>query len=379
MFITKRIEENNAFYFFRGRVALYAILKALNIQKGDEIILQAFTCLAVPSPIIFLGAKPVYVDIDPQTFNMDVSRIEGKITPKTKAIIVQHTFGIPTEMDKILEVAKKHNLYIIEDSCHSFASKYNGQEVGSFGDASFFSFEWGKPLIIGRGGCAVINNQEIKKKIEKIYPNFISPTLKEVAIIHLQYVFYSLLVRPSTFWLIRDIYRNLSKSGFFSGTFLKEELRGQKSPDYKKRMSGFHKKMLLNKLKRIQKSTNRRKSITFQYEKFLSQIGIRLINFDKRFEPVYLRYPLLVRNKNTFIEESQKAKVEFGDWYISPVHPLVGENLRTVGYQKGMCPVAEEVSEKIITLPIYEKVKEKNIKKTIDFLNKNKEKIIQSY
>ena len=128
----------NRFYFFKGRVALYAILKSIGIGQGDEVILPGFTCVVVPNAITYLGAKPVYIDIASVTFNIDPSKIEEKITEKTRAIIAQHTFGIPAEMDIIMEMAKKYNLYVIEDSCHAIGSKYKGKEIGTFGDASFF-------------------------------------------------------------------------------------------------------------------------------------------------------------------------------------------------------------------------------------------------
>lgn len=108
--------KSNTFYFFKGRIALYAILKAMGVKAGDEVIIPGFTCVVVPNAVLYLGAKPVYVDIEAHTYNINTKRIEEKITEKTKAIIAQHTFGIPAEMDKILEIAKKHNLYVVEDS-----------------------------------------------------------------------------------------------------------------------------------------------------------------------------------------------------------------------------------------------------------------------
>ncbi|MFN6946977.1 MAG: DegT/DnrJ/EryC1/StrS family aminotransferase, partial [Cytophagaceae bacterium] len=117
----------------------------MRISQGDEVILPGFTCIVVPNAIIYLGAKPVYVDINSETFNIDPQLIEENITEKTKAIIAQHTFGIPADMDKILHIANKHNLFVIEDSCHALGSKYKGKYVGSFGDAAFFSSQWSKP------------------------------------------------------------------------------------------------------------------------------------------------------------------------------------------------------------------------------------------
>ncbi|MBC7073987.1 DegT/DnrJ/EryC1/StrS family aminotransferase [Candidatus Parcubacteria bacterium] len=370
--IVKKIKSEDTFFFYRGRVALYATLKAMGVKEGDEAILQAFTCLAVPAPIIFLGAIPVYVDIDPKTFNINPSRIEEKITQKTKVIIVQHTFGIPAPMDEILNLAKKYHLYVIEDSCHTFGSKYKGKEVGTFGDASFYSFEWGKPLIIGLGGCVVINNPEIKKRLEKIYNDFVYPSKKEVLMIRLQYYLHSLFLKPSLFWRIREIYRFLSKLGFFIGTFEKEELRGEVSLDYRKRMSRYHKNFLLKKLDDLDRMIAHRKWIISEYEKLLPKIGYPTLRLSQDFEPIYLRYPILVENKEIVLKKAIEEKIELGDWFLSPIHPLKEKEWTIVKYKKGSCPIAEDTSKKIITLPIHEKIGKREINKIASFLSKLK-------
>ena len=126
----------NGVHFLRGRIAMCAILKALGIGRGDEVIIQAFTCVAVPCPVLATGAKPVFADIDPATFNLDPASVEARITPRTRAIVVQHTFGIPADMDSILRIARARGIYVIEDCCHTVASSYRGARVGSLGDLS---------------------------------------------------------------------------------------------------------------------------------------------------------------------------------------------------------------------------------------------------
>lgn len=133
----KFLNVSHASSFWKGRVALYAILKALGIGEGDEVLVEGFTCVVVPNAVIFAGAKPVYIAPDPKTYNMDVSQIETAITSKTKAIIVQHTFGLPADMDSILNIAKKYNLRVIEDCAPALGAIYKGRKVGTFGDAAF--------------------------------------------------------------------------------------------------------------------------------------------------------------------------------------------------------------------------------------------------
>jgi dTDP-4-amino-4,6-dideoxygalactose transaminase len=335
--------------------------------------------LAVPNPIIWLGAKPVFVDIEPNTFNIDPSKIEEKITNKTKAIVVQHTFGVPAEMDKIKEIAKRYNLYLIEDTCHAIGSKYKGQLVGFLGDASFFSFGWGKPVVAGIGGCAIINNLEIENEMKKIYEKIRECSLKESIWLRIQYSAYSLLLTPSLFWFIRGAYRFLSKMKIIGGTFLEDEFESKMPVEYIKKMPKIQKEVLMKELKRLDSLIDYRKRMVSEYKKMLSEIGIKTQKIPEYIEPVYLRYPILVNDKNRVVEEAQKNKIEIGDWYNTPVHPLIGENLKKIGYCLGSCQVAEDVAKKIITLPVYEKVKEKDMKRTIEFLSKHKEKIIKNY
>ena len=149
-----------------GTDALHLALRALNIGAGDEVISVAFTFVATTEAIGIVGATPVFVDIDENTFNMDASKIEEKITPRTKAIIPVHLYGQPCDMDAIMAIAKKHNLYVIEDCCQAIGAKYKGQMVGTFGDIGCYSFYPTKNLGgMGDGGMLVTNSENIKNRV----------------------------------------------------------------------------------------------------------------------------------------------------------------------------------------------------------------------
>lgn len=149
-----------------GTDALHLALRALDIGKGDEVITVAFTFVATTESIEIVGATPVFVDIDPDTFNMDVTQIEDKITPKTKAIMPVHLYGQPADMDVIMDIAKRHNLYVIEDCCQAVGAEYKGKKVGSFGDIGAYSFFPTKNLGgMGDGGMAVTNSDYLKDRM----------------------------------------------------------------------------------------------------------------------------------------------------------------------------------------------------------------------
>ena len=160
--------------FYNARGALYFGLKGLGIGQNDEVIIQAYTCVSVPNAIMALGAKPVYVDISLADLNIDPFKIEEKITSQTKAIIVQHTFGLPADMANISAIAKKHKLFLIEDCAHALGAKFNNKPVGGNGDFSIFSFGRDKVISSVNGGMLITNNQAIYDNLPKNlpYPKF---------------------------------------------------------------------------------------------------------------------------------------------------------------------------------------------------------------
>ena len=147
-----------------GTVSLHLALTALGIGKGDEVIVPDFTMIASAIAICYTGAKPVFVDADKDTWNIDVNKIEEKITSQTKAIMPVHVFGNPCNMERITEIAKKHNLFIIEDAAEAHGATWNGRKVGSFSDIASFSFFANKNLTTGEGGMVVMRNKDYYDK-----------------------------------------------------------------------------------------------------------------------------------------------------------------------------------------------------------------------
>ncbi len=157
------------FTFNAARSALYILFKSLGIKKGDEVLIQGYTHVSVPNAVLWLGGSPVYVDIDPKTYNMDYKDLESKITKKSKLILLQHTFGLPANLEKIIQIAKKNNLLLVEDCAHALGTRLNGKMLGTFADAAVFSFGATKVIDAASGGVLVTNNKEIAKKVQVIY------------------------------------------------------------------------------------------------------------------------------------------------------------------------------------------------------------------
>ena len=227
--------------FFKGRVALHAILMAAGIGPGDQVLLPGYTCVVVPNAINYTGAKPVYLDIEARNFNLDCDRLEEGIgrqwsPERAKALIAQHTYGIPADMDRLMDFARKHNLLLIEDSCHAIGARWSDREVGSLGDAAFFSSQWSKPVTTGLGGWARINNLELAKAFSGIKERYTQPSMMVALVLEMQHLAFTALNRPRLYGSIQSIYRRLGQLGLALGSSSSAELACELPSEYEKGM-----------------------------------------------------------------------------------------------------------------------------------------------
>ncbi|MFZ3054363.1 MAG: DegT/DnrJ/EryC1/StrS family aminotransferase [Minisyncoccales bacterium] len=357
----------NAFSFNSGRSSLIAILKAMEIGKGDEVIVQAFTCNAAVNPIIHVGARPVFVDID-DTLNISVKEIISKITSKTKAIMVQHTFGYPAEVEEVKKICLLKGIYLIEDCAHALGAKFKDSYCGSFGDASFFSFGRDKIISSVYGGMVVVNNDSLIEKVSD---------------------FQKVLDYPSCCWTIQQLLHPIlmnkiilpfydSKFGrgllalflnlnILSKAVTKKENKGELPSYFPMRMPDALAILAMHQLKKINKFNDHRKEMAELYEKEFIK---RKINFvfkkDKNKEAVFLKYPVLVINPAKVVSEARKKGIYLNDgWSGSPVVPPLTA-LESVCYAVSSCPKAEEAAKRIVCLPTHINVSRGDIKKVVD-------------
>jgi dTDP-4-amino-4,6-dideoxygalactose transaminase len=358
----------HAFAFWKGRVALYAILKAMEIGNEDEIILPGYTCVMDVNPIKYLGAKPVYVDIEPETFNIDVDLLKQKITSKTKVIIAQHTYGYPCDMDAIMKIARDNNITVIEDCCLALGSKYKGKIVGTFGKAAYFSSQWNKPYTTGLGGMAITNDSKLAENIQSLCDNKITcPTSREIFMLWAQLVIYRLFIYPRTTAFAQDVFRYLTKKGAVVGSSSTSEFKPVMADDFFKSISSVQGRSGLRQLSKINENIQHRKKLALFYDKLLNEKGINPQKSNDNTEPVLVRYPVRVKAKNEALETAAKEGVELGSWFESPLHPIETP-LQVYDYEIGSCPQAEKASNEVVNLPLHPRVNEKTARKTIDFI-----------
>lgn len=350
-----------SFSFGTGRMAFYSILKAMGIKKGDEVILPGYTCVVVPNAVIYCGGKPVYIDIDRKTLNIDASKIEKKITPRTKVIYAQHTFGSFCDMSFITKIAKKHNLQVVEDCSQAFGAEYAGRKLGTFGNAAYFTTEQSKIISTGMGGMAVTNNKELAVKIKQIQDQADFYEEKVVKKIALQIVLYWIFYHPLIYFFGKYILGALRQKKFFLESTTKEEIDGKRPKEYPVRLSNIQAKIGLSQLENIDNNLNHRHKIARRYRDLLTRLNYEIPeNNDKFFNPSYVRYWFLTERKEEFKEQFRGRGIELGEWFNSPLHPKK-DNLEALFYERGSCPVAEYITEHNLNLPTHPKINQGDI------------------
>ena len=343
-----------AFAFWKGRVALYAILRAMGIASGDEIVVPGFTCFAVPNAIRFAGAKPVYADIAPGSYNLDPANVEEAITSRTKALLIQHTFGLPAPVSELLAVAAKHKLHVIEDCAHTLGSTYEGRSLGTFGHAAFFSSQWSKPYTTGLGGIALTQDSELAERLSQLQNEFLEPSWAAKLRISIQYQVYQRFFSPRVYWWAQDLLRGAGRLGLLIASSSEPELHGVMPQDHHWRMGRPQQQAGLRQLVNVPSNQRHRRKLATIYDKGLKESKWRVPTRSK--QTVLLRYPVQVRNKNELLQMARRERIELGSWFDTPLHGSRLSEHHMAGYTLGQCPNAEAAAAEVVNLPLHNRV-----------------------
>lgn len=300
-----------------GTSALHVALKALNIGAGDEVITTPFTFVATSWAISYVGARPVYVDIDAATFNMDPALVEAAITPKTKAILPVHLYGQPFDVDPILNLCRKHNLPLVEDACQAHGAKYKGKVVGAFGEMSCFSFYPGKNLgACGEGGALVTNNGDFAARAR---------ALRE---------------HGSTVRYYHD------EIGF----------------NY--RMEGFQGAVLGVKLKYLEQWTQERRRVARRYTELLAGTPLQLPREAAFAESAWHLYVVRHPRRDELKKHLEENGVGCAIHYPIPLH--LQKAYAHLGHKAGDFPFAEKAARECLSLPIYPELTDAQIRRVVE-------------
>lgn len=306
-----------AFGVNSGTSALHLAMLAAGIGPGDEVITVSYTFVATAASVCYVGARPVFVDIDPNTCNIDVSRIEAAITPKTKAIMPVHLYGNCADMDSILAIARKHGLLVIEDAAQAHGAEYKGRRAGSMSEMACFSFYPGKNLgAYGEAGAIVTNNEEYAETIRQL--------------------------------------RDQGQSEKYFHTMV----------GYNYRMEGLQGAVLGVKLKHLDDWNSARRKHAAVYRRELADAGLRLLREHPDYNPVHHIFPLFTAQRDELREHLQSNGIGTGLHYPIPVHLQPG--YRHLGYQEGDLPETERACKEVLSLPMFPELEEDTVLRIAD-------------
>jgi dTDP-4-amino-4,6-dideoxygalactose transaminase len=287
-----------------GTSALHLALLACGIGRGDEVITVPFTFIATVASIVYCGADPVFVDIDPVTYTMEPSQLEAVITPRTKAIMPVHLYGQAADMDPILEVARRHGLRVIEDAAQAHGAEYRGRRCGSMGDIAGFSFYPGKNLgAYGEGGAVTTNDPELANAVR----------------------------------VLRDWGQTQRYEHRFKG--------------FNYRMDGIQGAILRVKLRYLERWTDARRNRAALYDRALLDTAITTPTAREGNRHVYHVYAVRVADRRRTQDALSQHGIQSGIHYPIPVHLQPAHH--DLGYVEGDFPVAESVAREVLSLPIF--------------------------
>ncbi len=303
-----------------GTSALHLALCCLNVGPGDEVITVPMTFIATAWAISYVGARPVFVDIDPARRTLDPKKLEAAITPRTKAIIPVHLFGMPAEMDTIVEIAKAHKIPIVEDAAQAHGARYKGNRVGQFGEIGCFSFYPGKNLgAYGEGGALVTNYEEIAERARRL--------------------------------------RNHGQAQRYEH----EEL------GYNYRMDSFQAAVLRVKLRHLDDWNEARQKAAKLYEELLHDSPVILPKTFPDSECVWHCYVIEAPERNKIRKALSDAGIDTGLHYQIPLH--LQTVYRSLGYHAGDFPVTEKLCSRCLSLPIYPELGAESIRRIVHELS----------
>lgn len=299
-----------------GTSALSLALRACGVGQGDEVITTPMTFTATAEAICHVGARPVFVDIQPATFNIDPSRIEDAITPNTKALLPVHLYGNPCDMASIMDIARRHNLRVIEDAAQAHGATYRGAPVGTIGDVGCFSFYPGKNLgAYGDAGAVVTNDDEIAARVR----------------------------------LLRDHGRKTKYEHLEVG--------------YGERLDALQAAILRAKLGHLEQWTALRRKWAALYSLKLSELPVRVVQPTPDSEPVYHIFAVESSERDRLLEWLNLRSIRAGVHYPIPLHLQPAYSF--LGYKAGVFPVAERAAKQEISLPMYPELGESGVDEVV--------------
>jgi perosamine synthetase len=373
-----------AITFSAGRMALYAILKAMKLKPGDEVILPGYTCVVTCNAIRFAELKPVYVDVSLKDFNIEPDLVKKAITKKTKAILVQHTFGIPCDIEALMEISREYGVAVIEDGAHAIGARWDGELLGRFSNVAFFSMEATKMISTERGGFAITSDAELAEGIREIQAEaeFGAEAFERACLLRWCYRggFYG---RPRLNALCRlgqMLARKIHISAVnnilnFNQKDYDDSLMGRQIKPYPARLGNLMAYAGLLQLRRVDEDVAHRQQLADYLESELPKLGANVAEYDHvRAKPSWVKFPFLVKDRAKWETLMARCGFTVSHWLEDPIHPK-GSDCTVAGYVRGMCPNGEHLSEHVLNVPVDRRVNKARLENTSDRVLSGKNRV----
>lgn len=368
-----------AITFGAGRMALYSILKAMKLKAGDEVILPGYTCVVSCNAIRFADLKPVYVDVSLKDFNIEPDLVKKAITKKTKAILAQHTFGIPCDISALREISGEYGVPVIEDGAHAIGARWEGELLGRFFQSAFFSMEATKMISTERGGFAVTADAKLANGIREIQAEaeFGPEAFERACLLRWCYRggFYGRTRLNALCRLVQMLIRKIHISKVndilnFNQKDYEDSLMGRQIKPYPARLGNLMAYAGLLQLQRVDEDIAHRQQLADYLESELPKLGADVAEYDHvRAKPSWVKFPFLAKDRSEWETLMARCGFTVSHWLEDPIHPK-GSDCTVAGYVRGMCPNGEYLSEHVLNVPVDRRVNKVRLEKWLRLCSK---------
>jgi perosamine synthetase len=316
------------------------------------------THIVVANAIRYAGARPVFVDCTRSSYTIDLDDAERRLSPRTKAIVLQHTFGIPADLEGALELARRHGLEVIEDCVHSLGARYAGRPLGGFGRAAFFSTEETKTISTTMGGMVVTDDAGLAARIRAFHESCATPSRSLTARYVMKLAVYHALTQPCVHRYMRELYERLGRRNPLPQATDEYERRGLRPRRYEERLSNAQADLGLRQLRRLGENLSHREAVAAAYRSRLDELGFDAPRVPAKGRPAFVRYPVWVENRPAAVRSVAPYAV-LGTWFTSVLEEA--ESPAAGGYVAGSCPNAEAAARHLVNLPTHHRVGARDI------------------
>jgi len=364
--------QGKAIAFGRGRVALWAILKAIGVDAQSEVVVPAYTCETVPMAVKFAGARCVYADVTPGGYNVSERQVAPLLTERTKAIICQHTYGIVQPVQEWVQFAANSKVFLIEDRCQLVQNDPTGNEQLALGDAAYFSTHFSKPFSTTQGGMAVFREPRACVAAGSLREGFPHAyDCRRTRSLAIQTLLYATVVRPATRALVGSLFRWAQRAGLIRGTISADEYGRTMPADYLSRATNLQAALGMAELDRWEQNRRHRERLTSFYLERLERLGADTSTLRiGGARPALLMVPVLVQNKRDILRRAMGRGLPIGTWFDRLGAHVNERSARLYDYVPGQCPYAEYLMSREIHLLTISSVSMKQASKAIRFLER---------